>query len=101
MHTSPSPTWPKKLPAARTGAQSIKAAHVAANQRFAPFAMTVTHPVARIQRHARRNRDVCSGGGCKSCFWALRNVAWGGERALRQLALEGGAPRLRIALRRG
>jgi hypothetical protein len=29
----------------------------------------------------------------------LRNVAWGGERALRQLALEGGAPRMGIGAR--
>jgi hypothetical protein len=29
----------------------------------------------------------------------LRNVAWGGERALRQLALKGGAPRIGIGAR--
>jgi hypothetical protein len=66
MHSNMSPICPKKLRAARTGAQSKKAVHWdALAERFGPFAMG--HPVERSQRQARAmdipRRLGCGRGG--------------------------------------
>jgi hypothetical protein len=52
MHTSPSATCPKKLRAARTGAQSINADHeLPSQERLGPF---VVDPGGQCQKRAHR-----------------------------------------------